>query len=67
MRRYTQRRQQLNITHEMAPQAKLLVYYSRNDGEIVADAISFSIEDIFENKVLYIMHKQQLKIYTGSD
>jgi len=44
-------RQEVMITTNMAPQAKLLVYYTRRDGEIVADAISFSIEDIFKNEV----------------
>jgi hypothetical protein len=51
MRNRKSGRHEVMITAIMAPQAKLLVYYTRRDGEIVADAISFSIEDIFKNEV----------------
>lgn len=52
MNQSKQRNQRLNITYGMVPQAKLLVYYARRqDGEIVADAITIPIEDIFDNTV----------------
>lgn len=38
----------------MTPKAKLLVYYTRKNGEIVADAITFSIDDIFQTTVSLI-------------
>ncbi|XP_061165105.1 CD109 antigen-like [Saccostrea echinata] len=41
----------LSITQEMVPKARLLVYYIREEGEIVTDAISFDVDGIFENKV----------------
>ncbi|CAC5407219.1 CD109 [Mytilus coruscus] len=52
MRNRKQQDQNLRITYAMIPQAKLLIYYvRRQNGEIVADAITFPIEDIFNNKV----------------
>ncbi|XP_052071276.1 CD109 antigen-like [Mytilus californianus] len=52
MRNRKQQDQNLKITYAMIPQAKLLIYYvRRQNGEVVADAISFPIEDIFNNKV----------------
>ncbi|XP_052103780.1 CD109 antigen-like [Mytilus californianus] len=54
-----QRNQRLMITYGMVPQAKLLVYYARRqDGEIVADAISIPIEDIFDNAVSLKFNKK---------
>ncbi|CAC5407218.1 CD109 [Mytilus coruscus] len=44
--------QNLSITYAMIPQAKLMIYYvRRQNGEVVADAITFPIADIFNNKV----------------
>jgi hypothetical protein len=37
----------------MAPTATLLLYYVRSDGEIVADSITFPIDEIFDNKVRF--------------
>ena len=52
MRNRKQQDQNLRITYAIIPQAKLLIYYvRRNNGEVVADAISFPIEDIFDNAV----------------
>lgn len=34
----------------MAPAARLLVYIV-NNGEIIADAVTFTIEEMYENKV----------------
>ena len=43
------------VTADMAPKAKLMLYYVRPDGEIVADGLSFNVEGIFDNKVCSIM------------
>lgn len=59
MRNRKSGRQEVMITTYMAPQATLLVYYTRPDGEIVADAISISIEDIFKNEVFYFYLEHQ--------
>ena len=50
---------EIAITTDMAPKVKLLVYYTRpSDGEIVAAAVKFPIEGMFDNKVteLYKIH-----------
>lgn len=39
------------ITSNMAPAARILVYYVKLDGEIVADGLSFTVQEIFQNKV----------------
>ncbi|XP_067665112.1 alpha-2-macroglobulin-like protein 1 isoform X2 [Haliotis asinina] len=39
------------VTEEMSPEASLLVYYVRDDGETVADSINFKVEACFKNKV----------------
>lgn len=44
---------QLTITQDMAPSGRLVVYYIKPDGEIVADGFNFVVEDIFENKVSF--------------
>ncbi|XP_076095866.1 CD109 antigen-like [Mytilus galloprovincialis] len=60
MNQSKQRNQRLNITYGMVPQAKLLVYYARRqDGEIVADAITIPIEDIFDNTVSLTFNKKR--------
>ena len=46
----------LRITYAMAPSAKLLVFYTRSNGEIIADAITFTVDDIFKTKVLSITY-----------
>lgn len=35
----------------MAPTARIVAYYIRDDGEIVADSIGFDVEGVFLNKV----------------
>ncbi|CAC5405668.1 CD109 [Mytilus coruscus] len=45
------RKQTIRVTHEMTPSFKILVYYVRRYGEIVADTIILSIKEIFRNKV----------------
>nr|XP_006813013.1 PREDICTED: CD109 antigen-like [Saccoglossus kowalevskii] len=41
----------LTATHEMAPTAKVVVYYVRNDGEVVVDTMNINVEGTFENQV----------------
>lgn len=35
----------------MAPSVRVVVYYVRLDGEVVADALNFDVEGIFQNFV----------------
>ncbi|XP_046559069.1 LOW QUALITY PROTEIN: alpha-2-macroglobulin-like [Haliotis rubra] len=41
----------VNVTCSMAPEATLLVYYLTNNGEVVADAETFKVEQCFLNPV----------------
>ena len=41
----------LPITSSMAPKAKVIVFYVRPDGEVVADGLSFNVEGVFQNQV----------------
>ena len=43
------------ITDKMAPNARLIVYYVRADGEIVTDSISFDVDGAFFNQVMPCM------------
>ncbi|CAC5397368.1 CD109 [Mytilus coruscus] len=45
------RKHKVSITYDMTPTAKMIVYYVRADGEIVADAVTFSVQDVLKNKV----------------
>ncbi|MCL4121578.1 UNVERIFIED_CONTAM: hypothetical protein GTU68_018201, partial [Idotea baltica] len=38
-------------TPSMAPRARLVVYYVREDGEIVADSLHFTIDGVIQNQV----------------
>ena len=40
-----------NVTQEMVPSCRILVYYIRTDKETVADSIVFDVEDKLENQV----------------
>lgn len=42
----------ITITDKMAPNARLIVYYVRADGEIVTDSISFDVDGAFLNQVM---------------
>ena len=44
------------ITNEMSPNARIVVYYVRADGEIVTDSISFDVDGAFQNKVNGSIH-----------
>lgn len=35
----------------MAPRARLLVYYMRDDGEVVADSLHFAVSGAIQNEV----------------
>lgn len=39
----------------LAPSARLVVFYFREDGEVVADSISFKVEGFSENPVSHIV------------
>ncbi|XP_076447000.1 CD109 antigen-like [Babylonia areolata] len=41
----------LPLQSNMAPNARIVVYYVRADGEIVTDSISFDVDGAFQNKV----------------
>ena len=61
MRRLS-RRHTIHVTHEMTPSFRILVYYVRRYGEIVADAVTFSVKDIFRNKVSIFKEELNIKI-----
>ena len=46
----------------MAPVARVVVYYVRPDGEVVADALNFDIEGTFQNFV-NIFHFLKIRIF----
>jgi hypothetical protein len=41
----------IDVTHQMSPQARLLLYYVRPDGETVADSVDFKVKSCFSNPV----------------
>ena len=41
-------------TPEMAPSARIVVYYVRADGEIVTDSVGFSVDGVFQNEVIIL-------------
>ena len=43
----------IQVNAKMAPNARIVVYYVRTDGEIVTDSISFDVEGVFENQVKF--------------
>ncbi|XP_046542511.1 LOW QUALITY PROTEIN: CD109 antigen-like [Haliotis rubra] len=45
------------VTPKMAPNARIIVYYVREDGEIVTDSVSYDVEGAFQNKVSISMDK----------
>uniref|UniRef100_A0A2C9LBF6 Alpha-2-macroglobulin bait region domain-containing protein n=1 Tax=Biomphalaria glabrata TaxID=6526 RepID=A0A2C9LBF6_BIOGL len=45
----------------MAPNARIVVYYVRDDGEIVTDSISFDISGVFKNKVSIDLDKTDVE------
>ncbi|XP_076095335.1 CD109 antigen-like [Mytilus galloprovincialis] len=55
------RKQTIRVTHKMTPSFRILVYYVRRYGEIVADAVIFSVKDIFRNKVTMEFDKKTVE------
>jgi hypothetical protein len=49
------------VTSRMAPNARIVVYYARADGEIVTDSISFDVDGAFQNQVQ--THQMRIKTY----
>ena len=45
----------LRVTSAMAPTARIVVYWTRPDGEIIADAVEFNVEGLFDNEVFTVM------------
>ncbi|XP_033634887.1 uncharacterized protein LOC117296122 isoform X3 [Asterias rubens] len=39
------------VTPEMMPVARVMVHYIRKDGEVVADTMTFNVQQVFENEV----------------
>ena len=39
---------------EMVPSCRMMVYYVREDKEVVADSVDFDVEDKLENQVRVI-------------
>jgi hypothetical protein len=42
------------VTMEMVPSCRMMVYYVREDKEVVADSVDFDVEDKLENQVRVI-------------
>ena len=42
----------LTVTANMAPKAKVIVFYIRPDGEVVADGLSFNVDGMYQNEVI---------------
>ena len=45
-----------NITGEMVPTCRVLVYFVRSDKEVVADSIVYSVDEKLENQVKTIYY-----------
>lgn len=43
------------LTDKMAPNARIVTYYVRTDGEVVTDSISFNVAGVFQNRVYKIL------------
>lgn len=50
-------RRKIKILFEMAPAVTVMVYYIREDGEVVADTITVSVEEVFQNQVNEPFHE----------
>lgn len=44
----------VKTTHEMAPSARVLVYYVMEDGEILTDSVGFEVNGAFDNEVRHV-------------
>ncbi|XP_070542069.1 alpha-2-macroglobulin-like isoform X2 [Ptychodera flava] len=48
------------IDRKMAPNCKLLLYYIRGDGEVIADSIRFKVQQKFENEIFQLLDEYDL-------
>ncbi|XP_046569098.1 CD109 antigen-like [Haliotis rubra] len=55
------------ITATMAPEAHIIAYYVKASGEVVADSLSFSVDDVFDNKVSIDFSKNDSKPHDNID
>ncbi|XP_033744250.1 LOW QUALITY PROTEIN: CD109 antigen-like [Pecten maximus] len=51
----------VRLTQLMAPRATLLVYFVRDDGEVVTDSITINVEGIFQNDASLSFSKKRTK------
>ncbi|XP_028407143.1 alpha-2-macroglobulin-like protein 1 isoform X2 [Dendronephthya gigantea] len=49
------------VTMEMMPSCRVMVYYVREDKEVVADSVEFDVEDKLENQVSVSFAENELK------
>ncbi|XP_063955398.1 uncharacterized protein LOC129261791 [Lytechinus pictus] len=49
------------VTADMSPITSLLIYYIRDDGEVVADSITFTVEETFANEVTLDFGESEVK------
>lgn len=49
----------VNVEASMAPNARIVLYYVRADGEIVTDSISFDVDGAFQNQVSISMNRAE--------
>ncbi|XP_046569081.1 CD109 antigen-like isoform X2 [Haliotis rubra] len=55
------------ITATMAPEAHIIAYYVKTSGEVVADSLSFSVDDVFDNKVSVDFSRNDSKPHDNID
>ncbi|XP_069131401.1 CD109 antigen-like [Argopecten irradians] len=51
----------VQLTQSMAPKAVLLVYFVRNNGEIVSDSITFDVKGLFKNDASIKFNKKKVQ------
>ncbi|KAK3607704.1 hypothetical protein CHS0354_016728 [Potamilus streckersoni] len=51
----------LPMLHDYSPSARIVVHFVRTDGEIVADALNFNVDNFFENEVSIRFNKTTAK------
>ncbi|XP_052770025.1 CD109 antigen-like isoform X2 [Mya arenaria] len=49
----------LPVTSSMAPRARVVAFYVRKNGEVVADSLTINVEGVFENKVSVSFNKTE--------
>ncbi|XP_046369854.2 CD109 antigen-like [Haliotis rufescens] len=55
------------ISAIMAPTAHIIAYYVKASGEVVADSLSFSVDDVFDNKVSIAFSRNDSKPHDNID